>query len=178
MAKVGIKCLTYAKVTGGGDGSAMVYSGGKMLEDYLCKAELKENRSKQQEFADDHQIDGENVLNNVSLLLELANNCESIKTDMLGHEAEGDDLIVTGDDAPFVGVGYITKNRFKGTVTFEPYWVYKIQMGSDGVNAETRKENAQWGHESLSGYILDMYMIRLRYDARLAGANMEKRVLG
>ena len=151
MAKVGIKCLTYAKVTGGGDGSAMVYSGGKMLEAYLCKAELKENRSKQQEFADDHQIDGENVLNNVSLLLELANNCESIKMDMLGHEAEGEDLIVTGDDAPFVGVGYITKNRFKGTVTFEPYWVYKIQMGSDGVNAETRKENAQWGHENLSG---------------------------
>jgi hypothetical protein len=70
---------------------------------------------------------------------------------MLGHEAEGEDLIVTGDDAPFVGVGYITKNRFKGTVTFEPYWVYKIQMGSDGVNAETRKENAQWGHENLSG---------------------------
>ena len=27
MAKVGIKCLTYAKVTGGGDGSAMVEIG-------------------------------------------------------------------------------------------------------------------------------------------------------
>ena len=30
----------------------------------------------------------------------------------------------------------------------------------------------------LPGYILDMYMIRLRYDARLAGANMEKRAFG
>ena len=30
----------------------------------------------------------------------------------------------------------------------------------------------------LPGYILDMYMIRLRYDARLAGAKMEKRAFG
>ena len=38
------------------------------------------------------------------------------------------------------------------------------------------------GHDEaagmLPGYILDMYMIRLRYDARLAGANMEKRAFG
>ena len=158
MAKVGIKCLTYAKYSQGGDGSSMVYTGGKMLEDYLAKAELKENRNKQQEYADDHQIDGENILTGVNLLLELVNNCESIKTDMLGHETDNGDLIVTGEDAPFIGVGYITKNRFKGNVTYEPYWVYKIQMGSDGVNAETKKENTQWGHENLSGDAIGMVL--------------------
>lgn len=151
MAKVGIKCLTYAKYSSGGDGSSMVYSGGKMLEDYMARAELRENRANQKEYADDHQIDGENVLNNVTLLLELVNNCESIKTDMLGHVSDGGDLIVTGDDPPYIGVGYITKNRFKGTTTFEPYWVYKIQMASDGVNAETKRENTAFGHENLNG---------------------------
>lgn len=151
MAKVGIKCLTYAKYQSGGEGSSMVYSGGKMLEDYMAKAELKENRSSQKEHADDHQIDSENVLNNVSLLLELVNNCESIKKDMLGHEEADGDLVVTGDDPPYIGVGYITKNRFKGVSTYEPYWVYKTQMASDGVTAETRKENTAWGHETLSG---------------------------
>ena len=71
MAKVGIKCLTYAKYSQGGDGSSMVYTGGKMLEDYLAKAELKENRNKQQEYADDHQIDGENMLTGVNLLFSI-----------------------------------------------------------------------------------------------------------
>ena len=151
MAKVGVKCLTYAKYQSGGEGSGIVYSGGLMLEDYMAKAELKENRSSQKEHADDHQIDSENALNNVSLLLELVNNCESVKRDMLGHEADSGDLIVTGGDPPFIGVGYITKNRFKGVSTFEPYWVYKIQMASDGVTAETRTENTAWGHETLSG---------------------------
>ena len=45
MAKVGIKCLTYAKYQSGGEGNAIVYSGGTMLQDYMAKAELKENRS-------------------------------------------------------------------------------------------------------------------------------------
>ena len=151
MAKVGIKALTYAKYQSGGDGSSIVYTGGVMLQDYMAKAELKENRSSQKEYADDHQIDGENVLSNVSLMLELVNNCESIKKDMLGHIEDSDDLIVTGDETPYIGVGYITKNRFKGNVTYEPYWVFKIQMASDGVTAETRKENTAWGHENLSG---------------------------
>ena len=151
MAKVGIKCLTYAKYQSGGEGNAIVYAGGTMLQDYMAKAELKENRSNQKEYADDHQIDGENVVNDVSLMLELVNNCESIKKDMLGHVEDSGDLIVTGDEAPYIGVGYITKNRFKGDVTYEPFWVYKTQMASDGVNAETKKENTAWGHENLSG---------------------------
>ena len=29
-----------------------------------------------------------------------------------------------------------------------------------------------------TGYILDMYMMRLRYDAQLAGAQMSRRLLG
>lgn len=30
----------------------------------------------------------------------------------------------------------------------------------------------------LIGYVLDMYMMRLRYDAKLAGAKLERSVLG
>lgn len=32
--------------------------------------------------------------------------------------------------------------------------------------------------DMLLGYILDMYMIRLEYDARLAGANMDRKLMG
>ena len=37
------------------------------------------------------------------------------------------------------------------------------------------KEEAE---DMLLGYILDMYILRLRYDAKLAGANLERRALG
>ena len=32
--------------------------------------------------------------------------------------------------------------------------------------------------DMLLGYILDMYMLRLRYDAKLAGAQISRRFLG
>lgn len=32
--------------------------------------------------------------------------------------------------------------------------------------------------DMLLGYVLDMYILRLRYDAKLAGANLERRALG
>lgn len=154
MAKVGIKCLTYAKYSAGGDGSSLVYTGGKQLKDYLCRAELTEARDSVKEHADDHQIDSDNALTGITLALELANSNDDIKKDFLGYEegAGNDaDLIVTGDDAPFVGVGYIMKNRFKKAVTYDTVWCYKMQFSTAGVTAETRREQTSFQHETING---------------------------
>ena len=140
MAKVTCKGLTYAKVSGGGEGAAVTYTGGKALTDYLCKVDMGENRDNVKEHADGHQIDSENILNEVTLALELANANTDIKNDILGHitEGTGDSAYssVTGKDAPFVGVGFILANRFKGTTTYEAYWYYKMQFTSGGVSVK------------------------------------------
>lgn len=151
MAKVGIKGLTYAKYASGGDGSPVTYTGGKKLDDYMAKADITENRSDVKEHADDHQIDSENSLNDVALALELVNANEDIKKDILGHVEESGDLIVTGDAAPFVGIGFICKNRFKGTVTYEAYWFYKMQFSAATVTANTRREQTAFDHETING---------------------------
>jgi phi13 family phage major tail protein len=155
MAKIGIKGLTYAKVSAGGDGSALTYTGGKVLADYLAKADIGENRDNIKEHADDHQIDAENALNEVTLALELVNMNEDIKKDILGHEATGTtgELQVTGKDAPFVGIGFIVKNRFKGTSKFEGYWFHKVQFSSGGMTANTRKDQTQFDHETINGSV-------------------------
>lgn len=151
MAKVGIGKLTYAKYQSGGDGSSIVYTGGKMKTDYLCKADLQETRDSTKEYADDHQIDSDKALTAVTLALEIANNDTDIKKDILGHVEDGDDMVVTGDDAPFIGIGYLMKNRYKKTVTYEGIWVHKAQFATGGVSAESRRENTAFGHETLNG---------------------------
>ena len=155
MAKVTCKGLTYAKVSGGGEGAAVTYTGSKALTDYLCKVDMGENRDNVKEHADGHQIDSENILNEVTLALELANANADIKNDILGHitEGTGDSAYssVTGKDAPFVGVGFILANRFKGTTTYEAYWYYKMQFTSGGVTANTRREQTQFDHETING---------------------------
>lgn len=153
MAKKTCKGLTYAKYSSGGEGSAVTYTGGKAKTDYLCKVDITETRDSQKEHADGHQIDGANSLSAVQVALELANNDEDIKKDMLGHKAGGTtgELDVTSDDAPFVGVGFILCNRFKGTETYEGYWFYKVQFSTGGVSSSTMKENMQWEHETING---------------------------
>lgn len=153
MAKKTCKGLTYAKYAGGGNGSAVTYTGGKAKVDYLCKVDLKETRDSQKEHADGHQIDSSNRLQAVQVLLELANNDPDIKKDLLGHKATSteNEMDVPGGDAPFVGVGFILCNRFKGVETYEGYWVWKTQFSSEGVTSSTEKENVQWEHENISG---------------------------
>lgn len=155
MAKVTCKGLTYAKYSTGGDGAAVTYTGGKALTDYLCKVDIGENRDSVKEHADGHQIDSENQLNEVTLALELANANSDIKNDILGHITSGTgdsaESIVTGKDAPFVGIGFILANRFKGTTTYEAYWFYKMQFTSGGVSAQTRREQTEFQHETING---------------------------
>ena len=154
MARVGLKGLTYARVSGGGAGSAVTYtaSSGKTVADLMIRANVTYNRSNAKQHADDHAVESDNSITGGTVELELADLPNAQIADLLGYTVgTGDVITFTGEEAPYVGVGYITKNRFKGTTTFEPYWVYKIQMASDGVNAETKRENTSFGHENLNG---------------------------
>ena len=152
MAITTCKKFTYAKVSGGGDGSAMSYTGGTMLDDYLAKVDINEERTNEKEYADGHLIDSEKIPTGVSMALELVNNNDDIRKDVLGMaEGTSGELLLTEADPPFVGAGCLMANRFKGTVTWEGYWIYKTQFAMQGKSAETRRERTSFQHESING---------------------------
>lgn len=153
MAAVTCKAFTYAKYSSGGAGSAMVYTGGTMLDDYLAKVDINESRGDAKEYADGHLIDSEAVPTEVTMALELVNNNETIMKDVLGlaqPEANGD-LVLTEADAPFVGAGCIIQDRYKGVSTYRVYWIYKAQFVSGGVSSSTRRDTTAWEHETITG---------------------------
>ena len=153
MAKVTCKKFTYAKYSSGGDGSAVVYTGGTMLDDYLAKVEITTDRTDEKEYADGKLIDSEKIATAAHMVMELVNNNDDIRKDVLGMAANGDtgELLLTEDDPPFVGAGCLMANRFKGTITWEGYWLYKIQFAHNGVSAETRKDRTAWQHDTING---------------------------
>ena len=153
MAKIGIKGLAYAPYTSGGDGSAITYGTGVWLDDYMIKADLGEERNDVKFYADDHQIDAENGINGITLSLELANFTDALDKALLGHNAaqSGDQLNVTDEDAPFVGIGFIRKERHKGNVLYHGYWIYKIQFSKDTDSAQTKGESIDFQTETISG---------------------------
>jgi len=156
MAKVTCAKFTYAKYSAGGDGSAAIsYTGGTMLEDYLAKCEITEERTDEKEYADGHLIDSEKIPTAVKMVMELVNNTDAIKTDVLGLQSVGSsstaELVLGESDPPFVGAGCLMANRFKGSVTWEGYWIYKIQFAHQGVSAETRRDRTAWQHDTING---------------------------
>lgn len=152
MAKIGIKGLTYAPYTSGGDGGAIVYGTGVQLADYMIRADINEERSDVSFYADDHKIDAENEVTGISVSLELANFSDALEKAFLGHvEGTGTELNVTDASAPFVGVGFYRKERFKGTVTYHAFWIYKIQFSKDSDSTSTKGESIEFQTESLTG---------------------------
>ena len=155
MAKTTCKKFTYAKYSSGGDGAAIVYTGGIMMDDYLAKVDITEDRTDEKEYADGHLIDSEKIPTAVHMVLELVNNNAQIKKDVLGYKASGtgdnEELLLTESDPPFVGAGCLMANRFKGVITWEGYWIYKIQFAHQGISAETRRDRTAFGHDNING---------------------------
>lgn len=155
MAKIGIKCLTYAPYVSGGDGSTISYGTGVQLVDYMIRADVGEERVDVDFYADDHKIDTENSMTGATLTLELANMTAVLEEAMLGYVAESSasnaDLLVTDAAAPFVGCGFYRKERFKGTVSYKCYWFYKVQFNRDSDSTTTKGENLDFQTESVNG---------------------------
>ena len=151
MAQVTCKHFTYAKVSGGGAGSAVTYTGGTMLDDYLAKVDINEARGDVKEYADGKLIDSEQIPTEATMALELVNNNASIMSDVLGLSTVSSDLMLTANDPPFVGAGCIIQDRYKGSSTYRAYWFYKAQFTSGGVSASTRRESTTFEHETITG---------------------------
>ena len=162
MAKIGIKCLTYAPYTSGGDGSSISYGTGVQLVDYMIRADVGEERSDVDFYADDHKIDTENSMTGATLSLELANMTDALEKAFLGYTAEssasGADLLVTEDSSGFVGCGFYRKERFKGTITYKCYWFYKVQFSRDSDSTSTKGETVDFQTESVSGDALGVQL--------------------
>jgi len=162
MAKIGIKCLTYAPYTSGGDGSAISYGTGVQLLDYMIRADVGEERVDVDFYADDHKIDTENSMTGATVTLELANMTDALEKAMLGYVAEntssGSDLMITDASAPFVGCGFYRKERFKGAVSYKCYWFYKVQFNRDSDSTTTKGENLDFQTESVNGDALGVQL--------------------
>lgn len=157
MARVGLKGLTYARVSGGGAGSAVTYtaSSGKTVADLMIRANVTYNRSNAKQHADDHAVESDNSITGGTIELELADLPNAQIADLLGYTVgTGDVITFTGEEAPYVGVGYITKQIRAGVASYKGYWFYKVQFGLNNDNAETKAENTTFQSSTLSGEML------------------------
>lgn len=146
-----VRGLTFAKVSGGGDGSAMTYEGGKSDPDKIVRVDASEDRSDVKFYADDHQIDRDNSVSGASIAIELAKLTDDMKETALGYIKGTNELQVSDDAAPYIGVGFIHGEMYKGNVTYKAYWYYKVQFSRGNRSFNTKGEQTAFQTESIEG---------------------------
>ena len=154
MARIGLKSLTYATISTGGEGSAVVYTGGATKGDMMMRAEVTLNHEDVKMFADNHAVERANGVIGGSIALELAKLPNDVKEALLGWPSSGNQLTVTEDPAPYVGFGYIVGEIAGGVKSYIGYWFPKCQFGLDSDSASTKGENTEFQTNSLTGEIL------------------------
>lgn len=150
MARIGLKGLTYARVSGGGDGSAVTYTGGKQKADLLVKANVKYNRDNAKQFADNHAVESVNGINGGTLDLETASLPDEVISDLMGYALTSGEMVITDAESPYMGVGYYTCEIFHGVKSYKSYWFYKTQFGMTDDNAETKGESTSFQNANLT----------------------------
>lgn len=159
MARIGLKGLTYATVSSGGEGSAMVYTGGAARVGLMIKADVTIEREDVKQHADDVMVEHANGVTGGQIKLELARLADEDKAALLGYvSATGNILKVVDAEAPYVGFGYITKEIANGTTSYVGYWYHKVQFGMDSDSAQTKGENSAFQSVNLTGDIMGVQL--------------------
>ena len=94
MARIGLKSLTYATISTGGEGSAVVYTGGVTKGDMMIRADDTLNHEDVKLFADNHTVERANGVVGGQIALELA---EGDEDDLRAIHALGEGWV--GDEA-------------------------------------------------------------------------------
>ena len=79
---------------------------------------------------------------------------DNVISKLLGYTVSSKVLTVTGNEAPYVGFGYIVCDVTAGTKTYKAYWFPKVQFGLENDNAKTKGESTEFQTNTLSGEIL------------------------
>ena len=154
MARIGLKGLTYATISTGGEGSAVQYTGGSTKGDMMIRADVTLNHEDVKLFADNHTVERANGVVGGTIALELAKLPADVQEALLGYVANGNVLTVNEDPAPYVGFGYVVGEIAGGQKSYVGYWFPKVQFGLDNDSASTKGDNTEFQTNSLTGEIL------------------------
>jgi hypothetical protein len=147
------KGFTYAKVTGGGAGGAVTYSGGAMADNLLVKADINFQYAEGQDHADGVRIAHKKKLTGVNTSFELADLPSAIKKALLSWTLSTNDLIIDDSDPDYYGVGFYCWNEepVSEDDKWLAFWIYKSKFTADGISIATATDSIAYQHQTING---------------------------
>lgn len=157
MAKTGMRYVVAAKLKTEDAGNLPTYEKGLVMGRGIS-AEVSLTRTESKLYADDVLAESENAITGGDISIGVDDILEDAQEVIFGLVKTGEEGAYEYDDkavgAPYVGVGYLQERRYKGVVSYLPYWYYKVQFAPMDDKAATRGENVEWQTTTAKGTMM------------------------
>ena len=153
MAKTGMRYVVAAQLKTENIGTLPTYEGGRVVGRAIS-AEVSLTRTESKLYADDVLAESENAITGGNISIGLDDILEEAQELIFGLVKVGDEYDDKAVGAPYVGLGYLQERRYKGAVSYLPWWYYKVQFAPVDDRAQTRGENVEWQTVTASGTMM------------------------
>lgn len=165
MAYIGLRNPVIATINTETPGQAITYNPGMVFGKAIA-ANITWNRPDNPLRADDAIAENDNGLTGGSIEFNADDLTDEARAYALGLVAmqSGTPAAPTGvyretdASAPYAGFGYIRVRRKNGAISFQAFWIHKLQFGEQSENAQTKGEQIEWGTPTLNGRIMGVQL--------------------
>ena len=160
MAYIGMKNVILAHLKTEKKGEACVYENGMSFGRALS-ADVSFTKAQTDLYADDGAAESDNSITGGSVTLGI-DDVPDEALSMLGYnkvdgtDGQSPEYIKTSESSKYVGLGFTRTRVLNGVRTHEAIWLYKLQLGLDSLNAQTKGQQMQWQTPTLSGTLMSV----------------------
>ena len=154
MAFIGMRHAVWAPLTAENAGSMPTYGAGLVVGGAISGT-ITLNHNSTILYADDMEKESDIGITGgtVSLVVDDVN--DAAMEAVLGGVKNTDGSIdVTGKPSPYGGYGYIRERSLHNQKTYAGTWVFKVQLGLNSENAQTKEQNTNYQTTTLDGNML------------------------
>lgn len=158
MAYIGMKNVLLAKLKTETKGQPCVYENG-MVFGKAINADVSFTKAQTDLYADDGAAESDNSITGGNVTLGIDDIPDEALT-MLGYKKVGEgttaEYIKTSESSDYVGLGFTRTRVLQGIRSHEAIWLYKLQLGLESLNAQTKGQQMQWQTPTLSGTLMSV----------------------
>lgn len=159
MPKVGMRHVVAAPIdtTKETANQPLTYKTGLVVTRAVA-AEVTYERSENKYYADDVLAESDNSAASGTISITGSEFLPAARVAVFGVKAveEGGNTIyrTTSEPSPYIGLGYVTVQIYKGVYRYVANWIHKMQFALSGESARTKGETIEWQDETATGDIM------------------------
>ena len=169
MAAIGMRYLVGAVISGESDGALPTYDKGMKIGRAIS-ANVSLRRNDSELYADDVLAESDNTITGGDVDITVAEILDEVAAAIFGDtkDEETGEYYDSDASSPYIGLGYMREQKYKGVSSFKCTWLYKVQLAPAEESGQTKGETTSFQTQRVTGEILGVSMAdgKSRFRAR------------